>query len=510
VDLLGPLSIVADLGFGLPPQLGMRSSLVSAALGRRLGLSEEDAMAAFYTPLLMHIGCISMSHETAAIFGNEIAITRAVAMTNLSDPHDILETFVPEATKGLSEGAKEETSELILTQGESFGKQYDAGSTEVARQTARRIGLADVVQRALFECSESWEGTGAPQGLKGEQISLAARIARVASDAAFFNHIGGPETAVQAVRARSGTIHDPAIAREFIEHPTELLTDANCDEPSDRLLEVDPRPVVEMDQMHMTEVMAAFGNAADLKTPYTHGHSGATAQVAGDAGERANLSPGVVANLRLASFIHDVGRVAISDLVWEKPAPLNTSEWEQVRMHAYHAERILGRSRYLDPLARIVGMHHERLDGSGYHRGSRASEIPMAARILAVSDAWVSMQQPRPHRLPMDPDRAAAELLAECREGGRDVQAAEAVLDATGHRPRTARDGPAGLSRREVEVLRLVAAGCSNPEIASRLHIARRTAEHHVQHIYTKIGVSTRPGAALFAVENDLLEPTVG
>jgi HD-GYP domain-containing protein (c-di-GMP phosphodiesterase class II)/DNA-binding CsgD family transcriptional regulator len=506
-DLLASLSVVADLGFGLPPEQAMRSSLISTALARRLGLDEGETRAAFYVPLLMHIGCISMSHETAAIFGNEIAITRAVAMTNLGDPHDIVGTLIPEATRGLSTSAKEKTTELILTQTETFGKQYDTASSEVARQTARRIGLPEAVQRGLFEVAESWQGGGAPQGLQGEEIALSARITRLASDAAFFNHIGDANLAVEAIRARAGTIHDPDLAREFISNPTELLADANTDEPAQLLQRVEPGPVIEIDRDRLVEVGAAFGNAADLKSPYTHGHSGATAQIAVEAGKRARLTSEELDALQLASLLHDIGRVAISDVVWEKPGPLNSVEWEQVRTHAYHAERILARSPHLELLSRIVGMHHERLDGSGYHRGSRANEIPLSARLVAVSDAWVSMQQPRSHRPALDPDEAATELQREVQDGKLDREAVNAVLQSAGHATKTMKGTPAGLSRREIEVLRLVAAGHSNPEIAARLHISRRTAEHHVQHIYTKIGVASRPGAALFAVENDLLEP---
>lgn len=506
-DMLGGLSIVADLGFGLPPLNAMRSSVVATALARRLGADDEDVRASFYVSLLMHIGCISMSHETAAIFGNEIAITRAVAMTNLGNPQDIVDTLIPEVTRGLSDNAADKTVDAILTHAPTFGKRYDSASAEVARQTAFRIRLPEAVQRGLYEVSEAWNGDGAPQGLKGEAIALAARITRVASDAVFFNHIGDRNLAVDAVRARAGTLHDPSIAQVFVDNAGDLLEDADVDEPAPVLARAEPTPVIEIDHTRVFEVVAAIGNAADLKTPFTHGQSRATAEVAAAAGERMGLVPDAVDHVKLASLLHDIGRVATPNLVWEKPGPLNSTEWEQVRLHAYQGERILALSQSLGDLARIVGMHHERLDGSGYHRGSRSTEIPMTTRIVAVADAWISMQQRRPHRAALDPERASAELRAEAADGKLDPEAVEAVLAASGRSTPARRPQRAGLSHREIEVLRLVAAGCSNPEIADRLYISRRTAEHHVQRIYTKIGVSTRPGATLFALENDLLEP---
>lgn len=158
-------------------------------------------------------------------------------------------------------------------------------------------------------------------------------------------------------------------------------------------------------------------------------------------------------------------------------------------------------------MARLAGMHHERLDGSGYHGGCPAHDLPASVRVLAAADAFQAMTEPRPHRPALTPARAVEEVQREVRAGRLDADAVAAVVDAAGQR-RSARRGhqrPAGLSEREVEVLRLVATAYSNREIAERLHISRRTAEHHVQHIYDKIGVSTRSGAALFACEHNLL-----
>jgi DNA-binding NarL/FixJ family response regulator len=157
-------------------------------------------------------------------------------------------------------------------------------------------------------------------------------------------------------------------------------------------------------------------------------------------------------------------------------------------------------------MARIAGMHHERIDGSGYYRGCRGRDIDLAARVLACADAFQAMTQRRPHRVALQPAQAGGELLSGARAGKFDPEVVAAVLDAsqlTAARRNYLR--PGGLSGREVEVLRLVVEGCSNPEIGRRLGISRRTAEHHVQHIYDKIGVSTRAAAVLFALEHNLL-----
>jgi len=151
-------------------------------------------------------------------------------------------------------------------------------------------------------------------------------------------------------------------------------------------------------------------------------------------------------------------------------------------------------------------MHHERQDGSGYHHRASGAEIPTQARLLAAADAYQAMTQDRPHRAALPPEAAARELEAATRAGGYDPECARAVLQAAGQRPSRSRSPwPRGLSDREVEVLRLVARGLSNRQIAATLVISTRTAEHHVQHVYTKIGASTRAAAAMFAMEHGLL-----
>lgn len=251
----------------------MRSCLVSTALARKLDLPESQVADAFYAALLMHIGCVSMSHETSVLFGNELTLTRAVAMTNLGDPEDYVATLIPQATQGLEDSARDRLGTAIITSGPSFGRLYDTASGEVARQTARRIGLPLSTQRALHEVAESWRGDGAPQGLKGEEIALPARIVRAASEAAFFDDIGSAEIAVEALRKRAGGVLDSSIVDAFTRDAADLLSDANVGDPRERLLEVEPQPVAEREQADLIEVATAFGDAADLKAPFMHGHS---------------------------------------------------------------------------------------------------------------------------------------------------------------------------------------------------------------------------------------------
>lgn len=507
-DVLGGLSIVADLGYGLPPEEAMRSCLIATGLARTMGLSEDDVAVTFYTALLFHVGCSTFSHELAAIHGDEVAANSVAAKIDFSDPRAVITTFIPESTRGMNPLSRLRAGAEIAVRGKEIGRRLDTSNCEVARETARRIGLREPVQRALYEIHEWWNGRGVPRGLAGEATSVSARMARLATDAAVLVRVAGLDAAVEELRDRAGRTLDPAIVDVFARNASALMREANAGDPRERIIEVEPEPVFEIDEAHLPEVAAAFGDIADVKTPYTHGHSGEVARLAVGAGDRMRLDAQAVAELRIAGLLHDLGRVGISDGIWEKPGALTTAEWEQVRMHAYHSERILAGSEILRPLSRLAGMHHERLDGSGYHRGSSARDLGMPARILMAADAFQAMTQRRPHREAMTPQRAAEQLAEDARRGVLDPDVVVAVVETAGQpRARRAVATPRGLSDREIEVLRLIAEGLSNPGIAKRLSISRRTAEHHVQHIYTKIGVSSRAAATLFALENDLLLP---
>ena len=503
-DLLAGLSIAIDLGFGLPPESAMRSCLVATRLARAHGLTDTDVRDSFFTSLLLHVGCPGFSHETAALFGNEFAVTRAAARTNLADPLDYEATLVSEATRGLSPAEAQRVGERLVQHGHAFGARYDTASCEVGRRVAGRIGIGPGVELALYQVAEWWNGGGAPQQLREDAIAPAARVAHLAADAVALDDLGGAELAVDGMRKRAGSILDPSLVETFAANASEIL-DRRGD-PRVRLLEEEPRPVEEREPGELPAIAAVFGDVADLKFPSLHGHSAGVATLAVGAARSLRLDGRTATDIQVAAHLHDLGRLAVTNAVWEKPGPLTSAEWEQVRMHAYHSERILATSGALAPLASLVGMHHERLDGSGYHRASGAREQPVAVRVLAAADAFQAMTQDRPHRPRLPAERAAAELALDARAGKLDSECVAAVLEVAGQaraRPHDLR--PSGLSAREIDVLRLVAAGFSNPEIAEQLVISRRTAEHHVQHIYAKVGVRSRPALALFAMEHGLL-----
>lgn len=370
---------------------------------------------------------------------------------------------------------------------------------------ARRLGLPEVVRTGLLDIFEWWNGGGGPKRLRGEAISVVARLVNVAGYGVFFDRLGGPDAAIRAVSQRSGGYLDPAPAAVFVERADELLASTAAGDLSDRLLGTEPGPPVLVHGAALDEVLRIFGEAVDLKAPFLHGHSTGVSETAQGACRRLGLAEEDVVAARRAGLVQDIGRVAVPNGIWEHPGALGSDAWMQVRLHAFHAEQMLARCGPLRGLAQLAATHHDRLDGSGYHRGVAAAQLSMPARVLAVADVYQALVADRPHRVARPPDRAADMLRDQQRSGRLDGDAMQAVLAAADGARGVRRARPCGLTGRQVEVLRLMARGLSNRAIGAELVISTRTAEHHVQDVYTRIGMSSRAAAALFAMEHGLL-----
>jgi HD-GYP domain-containing protein (c-di-GMP phosphodiesterase class II) len=506
-ELIAALSQVTDLGMGQPPEDAARSCLLATSLARQMDLSERDVADIYYTTLLQHVGCTAYAHETAALFGgNDIAVRAGGAKIDFANPKEALPFLLFELGKGATPLGRARAVIAAISKGQKFDEELARSNCEVAVHMARRLGLGTGVQRGMNEIYERWDGKGNPRKLPGDGIALPARFAQVASQAVLFDRLGGSELASEVIRRRAGTALDPSIADTFLRHGRELLAEITSADASIAVIETEPEPRRWIAEPRLDEVARAFADLVDLKSPFMHGHSVGVSELAEAAAANLSLTEVEVVCVRRAGLLHDLGRAGVPNGIWDKPGPLTAIEWEQVRLHPYHSERILSCSSAFAPLASLAGMHHERQDGSGYYRQVPATMIPSGARVLAAADAYQAMTQERPYRPALTPNAAVEQLNSEAAQGRLDAEAVRAVLEVAGHPPVGTRlTWPAGLSDREVQVLRLVARGHSNREIARLLWISPKTTGHHVQHIYAKIGVSTRAAAAMFAMEHDLV-----
>ena len=284
-----------------------------------------------------------------------------------------------------------------------------------------------------------------------------------------------------------------------------MLAGLDEDRHWDEVLDSEPGLVRTIEAAEFDHVLAAIGDFADLKSPYFIGHARAVAQLTGAAARGLGLDPDDVTRVRRAAMVQDLGQLGVSNGIWDKPTALTLAEQERVRTHPYLTERMLAFSPRLAELGAIAAFHHERLDGSGYPRGLSGAAIPIQGRLLAGADRYATATEERPHRPPANPDDAAALLRDDVRRGALDGDAVEAVLAAAGHRVRRRRAWPAGLTSREVDVLRLLARGLSKREIAGRLVLSPKTIGAHVEHIYAKTGANNRAMAGLFAMRHGLM-----
>jgi HD-GYP domain-containing protein (c-di-GMP phosphodiesterase class II) len=397
---------------GYAPEKAVRSCLLATGLARGLDLAEEEVRDVYLTTLLRHLGCTATTHEEAYIFGgDEIASRPAAERTDFGRASEVMRlTLQTGRGTGLS---RPRYLARALRSGKKGGELIFRAICEVASHLAERLGLGEGVERALYQVLERWDGKGSPEGLSGDDISLPARIAEVATQAVIFDRAEGPDAAVGVVARRAGGWFDPAIAEAFRTHGPALLAEIAAGDPWAAVLESGPQPVRLVGPADLDRVARAFADMVDLKSPYTLGPSSEEAEIAEEAARSLGSPDQEIDDLRRAALLHDVGRVAVSDSIWDKPGSLATAEWESVRLHPYYTERILARSSALAPLVPIAGMHHERQDGGGYHHGAAGPKIPTAARILAAADAYQAMTRDRPHRGARSAEEAAETLGAD-------------------------------------------------------------------------------------------------
>jgi HD-GYP domain-containing protein (c-di-GMP phosphodiesterase class II) len=506
-ELVAALSLGVDLGFGQPMEHVLRQCLIALRLADHAGLGEQDRMAVYYTALLVNVGCHADAHEQAKWFGDDITLKSGKYAHELGSVRGAL------ATMRLVGAGNPPLHRFRVGLEFAFSghRELDGMISQharLARALAGQLELPGAVRDGVGAAYEQWNGRGWPGTLKAGAIPVAARIAQLAEFMEVAHRVGGVAGATALARRRAGRQFDPALAALLCSHAEEIFAGLEATPAWRTVIAAEPALAVELSPDQLDRALAAIANFVDLKSPFTLGHSVAVAELAEEAGRRLGLPPEQVLALRRAGFVHGFGRLGVSNSIWDRPGPLSAGEWERIRMYPYLTERMLHQSAALAPLGEIAVQHRERLDGSGYPRGLSGGAISRPARVLGAADAYASMREPRPHRPARPAEEAAAEMRAEVRTGRLDGPAADAVLEAAGHRlprRREALAGPSGLTAREVEVLILLARGLSNKQIAERLVITPKTAGNHVEHIYAKIDASSRAAAAMFALQHGLL-----
>lgn len=497
-ELLLAFSTVTSAGLGFSSDHGIRTCFIGMCLAVDLELSPERMADLYYAALAKDGGCSCGASQMAAFLGTDEREALAdLVRRDTEDEFEMLRWLFRHAGRGGGPATRARRTVGALIHGSRFEHDAALEECEVAQHVAARLGLGEEAALALAACTERWDGKGHPRGLAGEAIPVVARIINLCAAAEIGERFSGREAAVELVRRRSGKAFDPAIAAVFLALAERVDFWAGLDEEGlrERVLALEPtqgrRPggVDALDRF--TEVLA---DIVDLKRPATAGHARRVAELARRLGERLGLPGTEHATLRRAALIHDLGLITIS-----AGALAHGGDGVAYRAHPLTPAQLLDGLTSLQSACALAALHHERVDGSGWPAGATATRQSPPARILALACAF--------DELAGGAVAAAPEAVrAVAVEPGLDRQVLDALAAELGapQVPRVA-ERPAGLTEREVEVLRVAATGLSVREIAMRLVISQHTARHHLESAYAKIGCSSRAAAALFAAEQGLL-----
>jgi HD-GYP domain-containing protein (c-di-GMP phosphodiesterase class II) len=502
-EVLGALSLTTDLGAGVPFEKGLRTGVVASVLADALELEHADRQAVYFAALLRSLGCTAHASAFAEMFDDDLAVQRELKTFDLDDPAAPPAQAARFATWAGTERAQE-LSDRFATEVPAQGAALGRGSCEVSAALGARLELPGRAIAALDEVYERYDGKGFPAGRTGDHLTVAARIVHVAEQAVMAHYEGGGQAALRHVTRRAGGHLDPDICAVFAVNIEAILSALDAPDMLAGALAAEPPPPITVPAGDLDRVCSAFASFADLKGRFLLGHSAHVAELADRAADLLGYDDEARTTLRASALMLDLGRVGVSSAIWDRPGKLGPVEWERVRLHSYWTERILSRSPAFARLAPLAAVHHERLDGSGYHRGARGIELSSGGRLLAAADVFAAMTEPRPHREARSRADAAQALHEEVLDGRLDGEAVGVVVEAAGL-PRRRTAWPNDLTDREVEVLRVLARGLSNREIADALVLSPRTVQHHLASVYDKIELRTRAGAAVFAIENGLV-----
>jgi HD-GYP domain-containing protein (c-di-GMP phosphodiesterase class II) len=494
-EIIALLAVAQDHTFGQPPGSQLRATVLGQHLAAAAGADSAERATTWRTSALRFLGCTGHSFELAALFGDEIE-TRARSL--LADPAnvpDLLNEILHHGGPGRT-GVGRVLAVLSLLAGGKKAAEFNFRTAcEVADAFAIRLGLDEDVRAALAATFERWNGRGLPAGTRGRAIPRPARIAHLSQEFEVLARVGGVAQARATIKARRDKTYDPELADLVLDNAADWWQAVESADSWDAALAAAP-PSPPLSDAAARESLLILADFADLKSPWMSGHSRGVAALALQA-----CGPGAEA----AALVHDLGVVAVPNTILDKRGPLTRDERDRAQTHALVTDQLLRRLPFTSTLAGTASATHECIDGSGYHRRVSGGLLDEVGRVLAAADCYQAMTSERPHRSAHSPEDAARELRAMSTDGRLDGEAVERVLAAAGHRRARRAPLPAALTAREAEVLRLLAVGLTTRQVADRLVITAKTADHHVQHIYTKIGVSTRGAAALFAIEHGIL-----
>ncbi len=505
--LLALLSIASDLGIGMPQEHGLRACYIGMHIAGSLGLTAGQLDEVCCGLLLKDAGCTAWATQVAAFLGTDgIAARRDLLFDHPTTSSEEMSWVLKHLGEGDHIPSRALRFSRVMLNGRDFDREGFMSAGNVACRIAERMGTTALTQRSLRSTFEHWDGHGMPYGLKGEDIPLISRIIFLASYAEVAHRTGGRGAAVRLAREHRGKRFDPTIVEAFEDLATKEVFWIGLEEESIWPFLLDNTSGSEAPAPALEDFASCCADYVDMKSFWLTGHSRRVAEQVERLCKLLRLSDRETFDLRIAALVHDLGLVGVPSFVINKPAGrLSQDDRAVFQQHTHHTLDLLSRFEELSRIADIAAAHHERLDGSGYHRGLRNIEISLAAGLVGAAARFDELSRGGPGAPPLDPEQALNEL--HTGPGGFAIEVVEAMRFDVLRKPELLPEQtwPAGLTDREVEVLRLAGTGLTRGQIAKKLVISESTVRSHLEHIYTKTNSTTRVGAVLFAIENGLI-----
>jgi putative nucleotidyltransferase with HDIG domain len=419
-DVLAGLSHALDITEGQPRGHAARTCLIGMRLAHIVGLRLSDRTHLLYALLLKDGGCSSNAARVHQLFGgNDHDAKRAISMFDWRNVGQQAAYVFEYAGKGASSWQRLAHLARVATAGPNGRKALFATRCDRGADVALGLGLSEATAAAIRSMNEHWDGGGEPLGLRGVDIPVLGRIIALAQVAEVFWHDHDEHTALAIVERRSGRWFDPDLVRAFrvLAKDQEFWSTLRTEDSRPMRFDVEHQSAVIADEARLDAIADAFALVIDAKSPYTSGHSRRVATLAVAIAERLGFSAANITRIRRAALLHDIGKLGVPNSILDKPAALNGQEWAVVRAHPAHTLQILETVPVFRDFAFDAACHHERLDGSGYHRGYPAGRLSPTARALAVADVADALLAERPYRASLDPEDALRILKADCARG---------------------------------------------------------------------------------------------
>jgi putative nucleotidyltransferase with HDIG domain len=413
-EVIAALSCALDITEGQPEGHAARTALIGMRLADEIGLPDADRDALLYALLLKDLGCSSNAAKMTYLFGaDDRQLKRDVKSIDWPKMKESARYVVSHALPSAKPWERAMRIVSLALQGQKGARQLVETRCERGATIARNLGFPEATALAIRQLDEHWNGKGHPDGMKREEISILARIAGLAQTVEVFLREQGREAALEMARGRRKRWFDPALVDALLalKNDEDFWQSLATSDPMSQVAAFEPPDLIRyINEAELDRIAEAFASVVDAKSPWTFKHSTNVAKLASGIAATVGFGAEDVRSIRRMGLLHDLGKLGVSNIVLDKPGKLTPDEFASLRAHPEYSERILERIGCFAKYAPLAGAHHERIDGRGYFRGVPSKELPLAARILTVSDIFEALTAARPYRDGMPRERALAIL----------------------------------------------------------------------------------------------------